>query len=137
MCSGIEYHDRLLLWRDADVKLPVMLRGGEISWVRWGERHGVVSMFFQGPCARLESIQTRKWSRFSPTPVKIPMQRYMERDAKGAPYWVKASAASVLQGLLAVVEGEQLTLDSPSEYRHVQPRWPRVIRLDHEAQPDV
>lgn len=133
MCSGIEYKDSLLLWRDSEVELPVLLRGGEVSWVRWGERHGVVSEFFQGPCARLESIQTGKWRRYSPTPVKIPMERYMERDAKGAPYWVKAPAGSVLQGLLAVADGEQrvyvVTVDSPPEYRHVQPRWPRVLTL--------
>ncbi len=141
MCSGIEYSDTLLLWRDSAVELPVLLRGGEISWVRWGERHGVVSAFFQGPCARLESIQACKWKRLSPTPVKIPMQRYMERNAKGAPYWVKAPVGSVLQGLLAEADGEHrvyvVTVDSPAEYRHVQPRWPRVIRLEHEVPPDV
>jgi len=119
------------LWRDADVTLPVLMKGGTISWLKWGERHGVQSAFVQGPCARLDSIQAGKWQRFNPTPVKIPITRYMERNQKGAPYWVKVEDGQYLQGLVATVNGEQrvyvVTVDAPPEFRHVQDRWPRVI----------
>ena len=55
----------------------------------------------------------------------------MERDAKGAPYWVKVTEGSYLQGLLATINSEQrvyvVTIETPDEFKHVQPRWPRVI----------
>jgi len=89
------------LWKDTEVHLPVRLKDGTLKWIPWGERHGVKSPFFQGPCARLESIKERKWDRFNPRSVKIVMDRYMECDLKNKPYWVKATEGAVLQGLLA------------------------------------
>lgn len=76
MCSGIEYEGQMHLWKDPEVRLPVRLKDGSLKWIRWGERHGVQSPFFQGPCARLESIKERKWDRFNPRSVKIVMDRY-------------------------------------------------------------
>lgn len=131
MCSGIEYKDQMYLWKDATVKLPVLMKNGEVTWLAWGERHGVQSPFFQGPCARLDSIKARKWDRFHPRAVKIPVDRYMERDIKGAPYWVKPDEERYLQGLVATWGEEQrvyvVTVDTPEQYKHVQPRWPREI----------
>ncbi len=131
MCSGIEFDDKIHTWRDPDVKLPVARKDGSIAWVAWGERHGIKSAFVQGPCARLDSIQSGKWDKYSPQPVKIPIQRYMERDIKGAPYWVKVSPGSYLQGLIATINSDRrvyvVTIETPDEFRHVQPRWPRVI----------
>ncbi|MDP1539266.1 MAG: hypothetical protein Q8K94_08865 [Moraxellaceae bacterium] len=131
MCSGIEYLGKMHLWRDVDVTLPVLMKDGSIRWLKWGERHGVQSAFVQGPCARLDSIQAGKWQRFNPMPVKIPITRYMERNQKCAPYWVKVEDGQYLQGLVATVNGEQrvyvVTVDAPQAFRHVQDRWPRVI----------
>ena len=131
MCSGIEYQGRMHLWQDSDVRLPVQMRDGSVSWVKWGERHGIQSPFFQGPCARLESVKERKWARFHPRAVKIPMDRYMERDIRSKPYWVKTDEGSILQGLLATWGDEQrvyvVTIETPPEFQHVQPRWPRVL----------
>lgn len=54
------------------------------------------------------------------------MQRYMEPDAKHKHYWVKAPEGFVLQGLLARWGDQQrvyvVTIDSPPEFQHVQPR---------------
>ena len=133
MCSGVEHEGQMHLWKDPAVQLPVLLRDGATSWIRWGERHGVQSPFFQGPCARLESIREGKWGRFQPRAVRIPVTRYMERDQKSAPYWVRLEAGHYLQGLLATWAGEQriyvVTVESPAEFRHVQERWPRVVTL--------
>ena len=126
MCSGIEYQGRMHLWQDSDVRLPVQMRDGSVSWVKWGERHGI-----QSPCARLESVKELKWARFQPRAVKIPVDRYMERDIRSKPYWVKTDEGSVLQGLLATWGDEQrvyvVTIETPPEFQHVQPRWPRVL----------
>ena len=137
MCSGIEYEWQMHLWKDPEARLPVRLKDGSLKWIRWGERHGVQSPFFQGPCARLESIKERKWDRFNPRSVKIVMDRYMERDLKNKPYWVKASEGAVLQGLLATWGDEQriyvVTTETPAEFQHVQPRWPRILEMEHAA----
>lgn len=131
MCSGIEYQDQLHLWQDASVRLPVLRRDGTVQWLPWGGRHGLETVFHQGPCARLESVLAGKWRRFSPRPVKILLSRYMERDARGRPYWVKVEDGQFLQGVLASHGGEQrvyvVTVASPPAYQHVQPRWPRVL----------
>lgn len=131
MCSGIEYEDELHVWQDAAVRLPVLRRDGSVDWLTWGGRHGLETVFHQGPCARLESVRAGKWDRFSPRPVKIPLSRYMERDGKGRPYWVKVEPGECLQGLVASLDGEQriyvVTVESPEAWRHVQPRWPRVL----------
>ena len=131
MCSGIELDGQMHLWKDPEVKLPVVMKNGSLTWLRWGERHGVQSPFFQGPCARLESIKERKWARFNPRAVKIPIDRYMERDQKGAPYWVKPDAGSFLQGLVASWGEEQrvyvVTVETPEPFVYMQLRWPRVV----------
>lgn len=131
MCSGIEYQDQIHAWKDPEVKLPVLNRDGSVSWLTWGARHGIPSPFVQGPCARLESIQAGKWDQYQPISVKVPMQRYMERDHKGSPFWVKAEPHQYLQGLVATLSGEQriyvVTIETPEAYRHVQPRWPRLV----------
>lgn len=131
MCSGIEYEGELLVWQDADVRLPVKLRDGSMRWLRWGERHGVASAFVQGPCARLESIHAGRWDRHAPQPVQIPAERYMERDARGRPVWVRTAPGQCLQGLVANQGDEQrvyvVTVEAPEEFRHVQARWPRLL----------
>ncbi len=131
MCSGVEHEGQMHLWKDAEVRLPVLMRDGSTTWVRWGERHGVPSPFFQGPCARLESVREGKWRRFQPRAVRIPVERYMERDQKSKPYWVRLEAGQYLQGLIATWGDEQrvyvVTVEAPAEYRHVQERWPRVV----------
>lgn len=132
MCSGIELDGEMFLWSDPDVRLPVLLKDGDLTWLRWGERHGARdSAFHEGPCARLESIRARKWDAYSPRPVRIPVDRYMERDPKGRPYWVKVAPGQTLQGLVASHDGEQriyvVTIPAPPDFLHVQPRWPRVL----------
>lgn len=131
MCSGIEYLDALITWQNEPVKLPVRLRNGDITWIRWGELHGRQSSFVHGPCARLDSIQSGKWDRFQPHPVKIPLARYMERDSRGAPVWIKVNPDQHLQGLIATWQGEQriyvVTVETPKNFRHMQPRWPRLL----------
>ncbi|HEX5359796.1 MAG TPA: hypothetical protein VFW49_01650 [Fluviicoccus sp.] len=130
MCSAVEVGERIIGFGDHDL-LPVVLRNGELQWLRWGERHGVPSAWVPGPCARLDSILSGKWDRYGPVPVKLAVNRYMERNARNKPYWVKLAAGEYLQGLVATVGGEQrvyvVTVDTPAPYRHVSDRWPRVI----------
>ena len=137
MCSGIEYEGQMHLYASLERPRCAPSCSTSLKWVRWGERHGVQSPFFQGPCARLESIKERKWNRFNPRSVKIVMDRYMERDLKNKPYWVKAPEGAVLQGLLATWGDEQrvyvVTTETPAEFQHVQPRWPRILEMEHAA----
>lgn len=132
MCSGIELDGEMHLWSDPEVRLPIALKDGGVCWLRWGERYGAKdSFFYEGPCARLESIKTGKWDKFSPRAVKVKIDRYMERDHKGRPYWVKTDVGQYLQGMVANWGNDQrvyvVTVDSPAEFQHVQPRWPRLV----------
>jgi len=137
MCSGIEYEEQLHVWQDAAVRLPVLLRDGGVAWLPWGGRHGLETIFHEGPCARLESIRAGKWDRFSPRPVKIPLSRYMERDGKGRPCWTRVGPGQHLQGLLASAGGEQrvyvVTVESPEGQGNLQPRQPRVMSAPDAA----
>ncbi|RZU45182.1 hypothetical protein EV700_1997 [Fluviicoccus keumensis] len=130
MCSAIEVNDHIISFGDHKI-LPVLLRNGDVRWLRWGERHGVPSPWIAGPCARLDSIQAGKWDRYQPVPVKLPVRRYMERNARNKPYWVRLNEGEYLQGLAARVGDEVrvyvVTVDTPAAYRHVSDRWPRVI----------
>ncbi|HEX5278254.1 MAG TPA: hypothetical protein VFW42_11380 [Fluviicoccus sp.] len=131
MCSAVETDERIIAFGDHD-SLPVLLRDGGLRWLRWGERHGVPSVWVAGPCARLDSIRAGKWDRYQPVPVKLAVRRYMERNAVNKPFWAKLEAGEYLQGLVATVNGEQrvyvVTDDTPAAYRHVSDRWPRIIR---------
>lgn len=140
MCSGVEVNDRIITFGESAPALPVMLRSGEVLWLRWGERHGIASPWVAGPCARLDSIRSGKWDRFRPVPVKLPVQRYMERNASNKPYWAKLQPGEYVQGLVATIGEEQrvyvVTDETPPAYRHVSDRWPRIIRDDATGNPD-
>lgn len=131
MCSGIEHEDQLHLWKDPDVRLPVLCRDGSVEWLLWGQRHGVPGDFVQGPCARLESVREGRWNRYAPRPVKIPLTRFMERDQRNRPCWVAVAPDQCLQGLIAHHGDDRriyvVTVDAPPDSPHGQPRQPRLI----------
>lgn len=131
MCSGVEFKGRIITFADEAPALPVLLRDGGICWVPWGARHGVPSPWVAGTCARLDSIHAGKWDRYHPVPVKIPVDRVMERDGRNRPYWVKLGGNQWLQGLVARAGEDRrvyvVTVETPAAYRHVSDRWPRVM----------
>lgn len=137
MCSGVEVDGRIITFADPAPELPVFLRNGEVRWLPWGARHGVPSPWVAGTCARLDSIRAGKWDRYRPVPVRIPVDRLMERDSRNRPYWARLAGGQWLQGLVAQVGDEQrvyvVTVDTPAEYRHVSDRWPRVMGPDGES----
>lgn len=132
MCSAVEVGDLIIAFNEAEARLPVLGRHGDLHWLRWGESHGVTgSPWVAGPCARLDSIQAGKWDKYAPVPVKLAVGRYMERNASGKPYWGKLAEGEYLQGLVAVIGRERrvyvVTVDTPPRWRHVSLRWPRIV----------
>ena len=132
MCSAVEVGDQIIGFAGDAARLPVLLRSGGTLWLPWGEPYGRErGAWVPGPCARLDSIHSGKWDRFRPVAVKIAVERYMERNARNAPYWARLRAGEYLQGLVATVGDEKrvyvVTVETPAPYRHVSERWPRIL----------
>jgi len=80
--------------------------------------------------ARLESIQSGKWDRYFPKPVKIPVLSFMEKDLEGTSHWFDVTKGQWIQGLIAQ-QGEEVRLYvvtiHPEMENAVHERWPRVM----------
>ena len=54
-----------------------------------------------GGWARLESIQKGVWQKFSPRPVKIIVDAFMEKDSNDQSLWFMLKPGQFIQGLIA------------------------------------
>ena len=64
-------------------RLPVRRRGGGALLLTWGRRPRQRGALPSGGWARLESIRAGEWDQWFPRPVKLPLQRFAERDGLG------------------------------------------------------
>ena len=81
MCGGIEYQNEKIYFPNPQARLPVRLRGGDVTWVTWGNRKQEAnSNFPNGGWARLNSIYAGKWKPWHPRPVLIAADQFMEKD---------------------------------------------------------
>ena len=102
MCGGIEYQDQKIYFPQPDVRLPVRLRHGGVTWITWGKRkNGGSGKFPNGGRARLNSIANGKWKPWHPRPVLIVANQFMEKDQETQSHWVALDKRMVIQGLLA------------------------------------
>lgn len=111
MCIAIEYQGKVISWADAEPRLPVLRKDGEIEWVTWGlpfarARSATIPA---GGWARLESIRDGKWRRYGARPVKIPASRFAERDADGTAHWFELTDGLVIQGAMIAVKNREQT----------------------------
>lgn len=142
MCAGIELdeHGRgiRIYFPNPKAALPVLKRDGTTDLLTWGAR-GVEYAgaearvkWPRGGWARLESVKNGRWAQFEPQPVKIPAQRFMEKDADGQSHWFDLAAGEFIQGLVAHAAGERrvyvVTIATPPEHAHIHDRWPRVVK---------
>jgi len=134
MCGGVEYkHDgqnHRVYFPYPDAQLPVRKRDGPIELVGWGRRKEQPGQLPPSGWARLESVLAHKWDRWNPQPVKIIVDRFMEKDQSKNSHWFNLQQDEFIQGLLATRDEEQrlyvVTIEPPAD-RDAFRRWPRVL----------
>jgi hypothetical protein len=134
MCGGVEYkHDgqsHRVYFPYPDAQLPVRKRDGSIELVGWGRRKEQPGKLPPSGWARLESVLAHKWDRWNPQPVKIIVDRFMEKDQSKNSHWFNLQQDEFIQGLLATRDEEQrlyvVTIEPPAD-RDAFRRWPRVL----------
>jgi hypothetical protein len=113
--------------------LPVKLKTGEIKLATWGRRENENSEMPLGGWARLSNIKNEKnkrWDMYSPKPVKILVDKFMEKDFEGKPCWYEVTKGKCIQGLLAKEQNNYrvyiVTVD-PEDLTNCHYRWPHII----------
>ena len=134
MCGGVEYSHQgethKVFFPNPYAQLPVLKKTGESELVYWGRRKEQQGLLPQGGWARLESIDKGIWEKWSPTPVKIIVDRFMEKDKERVSHWFNLEREECIQGLLARREDELrvyvVTIEPEADAIHN--RWPRIIK---------
>ncbi|MBT5229593.1 MAG: hypothetical protein HOM11_04885 [Methylococcales bacterium] len=134
MCGGVffthDHEEYRYYFPNPAARLPVILKSGDIQLMPWGRRKKQPGQLPQGGWARLDSIYAGRWDRYSPIPVKLPINQFMEKDYEGTSHWFDITKGKWIQGLIARNEYEQrvyvVTIESEQEDA-VHNRWPRVL----------
>ena len=135
MCGGVSFieygEDRKIFFPMQNAVLPVLLKSGEIGLYTWGRRREECNQTFPfGGWARHESIKQGIWEKYHPVPVKIPVQKFMEKDDLGVSHWFDLQAGEFIQGLLANIGDKQrvyVVTVHPEDEHAVHERWPRIL----------
>jgi putative SOS response-associated peptidase YedK len=135
MCGGVEYHGTKVYFPNPTARLPVLLKGGGVTWVPWGSRSDATVKFPRGGWARHEFILQGKWKAWRPKPVLIVCDRFMEKDEAKVSHWFDVDPEMAIQGLIATRGEEKLlyvvTETPPPEFSWVHDRWPRLVRISN------
>lgn len=111
--------------------LPVLSGdGSDVVWMPWGRRREQTGKGPAGGWARLSSIEDGKWNKDGPTRVRIPAERFMEKDEAKVSHWLDLEASQAIEGLV-IGEREQqrvyvITTEAPSEHAWMRDRWPLI-----------
>lgn len=84
MCGGVRYtinnETVRVYFPNPQAQLPILMKDGNISLLPWGRRKEQEGKLPLGGWARLDSINAGKWEYVQPTPVKIAVDAFMEKD---------------------------------------------------------
>lgn len=134
MCGGVffMYHhgEYRYYFPNPAAQLPVRRRDGQTVLLPWGRRSQQPGRLPLGGWARLESIYAGRWERFFPTPVKLPVSQFMEKDIEGNSHWFDITGGKWIQGLVARERHEQrvyVVTVEPQDEEAVHERWPRIL----------
>ncbi|GAB2199102.1 hypothetical protein [Sessilibacter sp. MAH4] len=134
MCGGVRFKadgDELKIYfPNPKAVLPVRQKDGSHKLVAWGRRESQPGFMPRGGWARLDSIHSGKWSQYSPIPVKIDVEAFMEKDINNESQWYELKSGEFIQGLIATLGNEQrlyVVTEASNNSNHKTGRWPRVI----------
>jgi hypothetical protein len=136
MCGGVEYPTPFgelvtVYFPVPTATLPVITKSHELAYLPWGRRRGEEGLLPVGGWARHESIEKGIWQKWNPVPVKIKVERYMEKDSQKVTHWFDMPPRHVIQGLVASRGDEQrvyvVTVPAEGEFAAIHDRWPRIV----------
>lgn len=135
MCRAVRFRfdekDWQVRFSQYNARLPLLNpRTKEVALLTWGRRPREASKLPNGGWARRVTIQSGRWDKFSPRPVRIVIAEFCETDVTGREQWFEVTKGNFVQGLLATFENQKrvyiVTLDTSLEEVHFE-RWPRII----------
>ncbi len=112
--------------------LPVSLKRNKVDLLPWGRRKEQAGQLPLGGWARLDSIYAGRWDKWFPTPVKLPIKSFMEKDIMNQSHWFDITKGQCIQGLVARDKHEQriyVVTVTPELEDAVHNRWPRIISV--------
>ncbi|MEW7978761.1 MAG: hypothetical protein G8D28_01150 [gamma proteobacterium symbiont of Phacoides pectinatus] len=134
MCGGVYYliegQEVRGYFPNPKALLPVKNRDGTIALLPWGRRREQVGKLPLGGWARLESIYEGRWDRWFPTPVKLMVSQFMEKDIEGNSHWYDLTPGKWIQGLVARWDNERrvyVVTITPQREDAIHERWPRIM----------
>jgi len=133
MCGGVLIRDKgkviKVYFPNPDAQLPVLKKDGELALVAWGRRKEQQGKLPQGGWARQESIDKGIWDKWSPRPVKIIVDSFMEKDKNRVSHWFDLKQGEWIQGLVAHKDNESrvyvVTIEPEPDAIHN--RWPKIL----------
>lgn len=136
MCGGVYYEQGgegvRTYFPNPRARLPVRTRTPDhpIELLPWGRRKEQPGRLPMGGWARLDSIYAGRWDQWFPTPVKIMVSQFMEKDIMGNSHWFDVTKGKWIQGLVARFQYEQrlyVVTITPEQEGAVHDRWPRIL----------
>ena len=134
MCGGViyEYEGKpvRVFFPNPYARLPIMKKGGGITLLPWGRRKDEPGHLPRGGWARLDTIKAGRWDAWQPRPVKLQVQRFMEKDIQGESHWFELTRGQWIQGLIARLQQEErvyVVTITPQMPDAVHDRWPRIM----------
>jgi hypothetical protein len=134
MCGGIYYiingEEVRTYFPNPKACLPVKKRVDGIELLPWGRRKQQAGNLPLGGWARLDSIYGGRWDKWFPTPVKLIVSQFMEKDIEGNSHWFDITPGKWIQGLIAHNGNERrvyVVTITPELEDAVHQRWPRIL----------
>lgn len=134
MCGGVEYQrdgkSVRVYFPNPHACLPVITKLSNTQLLPWGRRRDQTGNLPLGGWARLESIKDGRWDKYFPKPVRLSLDRFMEKDIEGVSCWSDITAGQYIQGLLAHYDNERrvyVVTVTPVSEDAVHSRWPRLV----------
>lgn len=134
MCGDVFYNHKGQYIRgyfpNPKATLPVLTKTHEIKLLPWGRRKEQAGQLPMGGWARLDSIYAGRWDKWFPTPVKLPIKQFMEKDIQGNSHWFDLTNGQFIQGLIARDKYEQrvyIVTITPELDDAIHNRWPRIL----------
>lgn len=134
MCGGIYYtidgKEVRMYFPNPRACLPVRKRNGSVEQLPWGRRQGQAGHLPLGGWARLDSIYAGRWDKCFPTPVKLMVSQFMEKDIEGHSRWFDITPGKWIQGLIAHWNNERrvyVVTITPELEDAAYERWPRIL----------